>query len=214
MREWVIAIVAILALVTPYLLGWVRRAKLEIGIGQTTGEGRTWRFLHLTIYNKPLGRPWRWVERREPASGCHVKLAFIDSETNETKFQPILARWSPTPEPLRITEIGGQLKQVVEPALVVAGERYSLDPTDEGANVAVAVKHEGENEAYAFNGYSYYYPKWSNPDWKLPQGEYIVRATAISGQESVSREFKLVNRGVNFENFRLETIANAKRQSS
>jgi hypothetical protein len=214
-REWITAIVAVVALVMPYLLGWIRRPRLEIGLGPTTGEHRTWRFLHLTIYNKPLGYPWRWVERREPATGCHVKLTFLDYRTKGAKFQPILARWSPTPEPLRIAEVSGQLTQVVEPALVVAGERFSLDSTDEGATVGVAVKHDGSAEAYAFNGYSYYYPKWANPDWELPQGEYIVRATAISGQESASREFKVINQGSDFKNFRLEEIiADTKRQTS
>lgn len=204
---WITVAIALVALITPYLLGWVRHPKLDIGIGDITGEGKSWRFLHLRVYNKPLGPPWRWVERREPATSCHVELSFFRLSNKEPVFGPLLARWSATPEPLRPTVVGDKLLPVVEPTLVVAGERYSLDASDEGSAVAVAVKHEGEAEAYAFNGYSYYYPKWSNPDWQLPNGEYLVRATAISGQESVIREFKLINHGTTFERFRLKSYA-------
>jgi len=207
MMEWITVAIAIVALVTPYILGWVRRPNLDIDVGDTTGEGRPWRFLHLRISNKPLGRPWRWVERREPATGCHVSLSIFGLPNSDLLFGPLPARWSATPEPLRPTVVGDKLVSVVEPPLVVAGERYSLDASDEGSTVAVAVKHDGEAEAYAFNGYSYYYPKWSNPDWQLPEGEYLVRATAVSGQESVTRELKLVNHGITFERFRLEPYA-------
>jgi len=198
------ALFSLFAISTPWILAWVSKPKLDIEIGQPTGEPKPWRFLHLIIYNRPIRGLLGSIIRRDTAVGCKVKLHFINSQTTEEQFRPILARWSAQPEPLRFYIENNIPKTSVETPLVDTGQSFSLDANEEGSDVAVAVKHEGNESAFAFNSYSYFYPKWAKPDWELPQGEYIVQATVMSGQLSRTKTFKLVNQGRDFENFRLE----------
>ena len=194
----------LVAIITPYVLGWVRRPILDIAVGQTSGTGRSWRFLHLTIFNRPISGLFKFVERRDMATGCKVRLSFIPVGTNQLQFKPIFAKWDAQPEPLRLTPVGANLRPVVEASLIVVGHTYNLEPSDDGADVAVAVKHTRDTKAYAFNSFSYYYAGWKKPNWALPPGEYLIQATAMSGQQSCTKMFRLLNRGRGFRNFRLE----------
>lgn len=194
---------SLIAIVTPYVLAWVRRPSLDIQEGPTTGEGMPWRFLHITVINRPLRGIFRH-QRREVASGCRVTMRFLRAN-DEVRIFEIPGRWSSNPEPLRQMEIGGKLQLVAESTLVLAGARYNLEASDEGSTVAVAVKHEGDLKAYAFNSYSYYHPRWANPEWELPEGEYLVEVKAWSGQDvSNPTRFRLINRGIAFDQFKLE----------
>lgn len=201
------ALFSLVAISTPWILAWFSKPKLDIEIGQPTGEHKPWRFLHLMIYNRPIRGLLGSIIRRDAAAGCKVKLRFSNSQTNKDQFKPILARWSAQPEPLRFYIENSVPKTSVETPLVVIGQTFSLDANEEGSDVAVAVKHEGDESAFAFNSYSYFHPKWANPDWELPQGEYLVQATVMSGQLSFTKTFMLINMGKHFRNFRLEPFS-------
>jgi hypothetical protein len=195
----VAAAFTLLAVATPYVLGWARRPSLEIQIGPKNEGEREWgrfAFVHVNVVNKPLGSLFGLVERREVASNCRVQMVF---EGDNFKLGPIEGRWSTTPEPIRVDAGGG----FVDPSLIPIGHRWTLAPDEGGADLAVAVKTQGQQECFAFNGWSYLHPRWCNQEWRIPRGTYRVRVTASSAGASVERTLTLVNESESLDGFRI-----------
>ena len=197
------AIIAVLAVATPYILGWARRPSLDIRGGPKNEGERAWgrfAFVHVTVKNKPLRGLFALVERREVAGDCRVQALF---DGNDFSLGPIEGRWSSTPEPSRVEVHDGQVTSFVDPSLIPPGHRWTLAPDEEGANVAVVVKIDGQEECFAFNGWSYLHERWCNRNWRIPKGTYRLRVTASSVATSVERSFTLVNESGSLDDLQL-----------
>ncbi|MBA7647154.1 hypothetical protein ES703_54924 [subsurface metagenome] len=195
-------IVACLAIAVPFGIEVLKRPKLDIAVGKSTGDERGFRILHITVLNERRRGWFGKIVQRGLAPLCHVDLTFYDPSLRAKEFPPIRGRWSPTPEPVFL----GQFDQ----ARVSEGERWDLAPSDDGETVAVAIKHKDEQECYAFNGLSYHpscQPGWKKRDWMLTKGEYIVKTTAISGDVSHTAYFILKNWAKELESFALEPVS-------
>ena len=88
--------------------------------------------------------------------------------------------------------------------LISEGLRLDLVADAGGEEIDVTIKHEGESDCWAFSGMSYH-PKyaeegstvhgWSNPEWRILQGEWLVEVVARSGQIETKQNFTLYNHG-------------------
>lgn len=169
---------------------WANDANAEPqGVGQ--------RIVHVKVINAPIrGRLGRWLIRN-PANGCRVKLA-LKSRSDESVVGPFPAKWSAKPEPLQWIAHENGIHPFIDPEKIPDGLVYDLHPGREGSTLAVAIKRDGELEAYAFNPVIYA----SLPDaplqaeeMKLLDTEYEVTVEAEAGGISCSERFTLRNEG-------------------
>src|SRR5438105_532818 len=104
------------------------------------------------------------------------RIAFL--RTDGTPIgKPMTGRWADTPEP-RVAYVVGpnganvpvltnpqELKPTVD---VYPGDSELLD---------VAVRVGGEVECYGWNGETFFYKNWRNPNWQFDKGIFLVEAT-------------------------------------
>ena len=57
------------------------------------------------------------------------------------------------------------------------------------------MKFEGEPDCYIFTNESYLFPRWQNPQWRLPPGRYRIHITAYYERGSAETDFELRNDG-------------------
>lgn len=217
------ALIGSLALV---LFLWVYRLmgpSLELELGERVEAkrpGLKCAFLHLAVVNYPLaGRLEKFwsrifrVDRRHAT--CEVRLDFLSKDGKETYISSMPADWSSTSEPLTRFYDPSDSSLKTFPDIAKKARRWVLDvrPTGYGEPVAVAVKHEGQRECYAFNSESYFGPTtgkaWCIERYKLDSEEVIVHASLLSGGVSwKSLKLRLVNRGAGIDenSFRLERL--------
>jgi hypothetical protein len=195
------------AILLPFLLGWIRKPNLSIEIGDSSFSKPDHRFLNLIVFNNPLRIPLRYIENRDTAINCKVDITYTKDGDYKPVFPKIVARWNEEPEPLQPIAIGNVIQLAVATALIPLGQVHNLEASENGSPIALAIKYDNEFEAYAFNSFSYYYPSWKNPKWKLETGEYIIQTIVKSGQFSMTKKFRLINRGISLNtNFQLEPI--------
>ena len=75
--------------------------------------------------------------------------------------------------------------------------RFDLPPDDVGEPLGIAIKYEGDHEAYAFSWQSYapYGQGLRNPIYRLPDTAYEVHVEAKAGEIAKSGRFLLRNEG-------------------
>ncbi|MDP6510811.1 MAG: hypothetical protein QGH23_06345 [Dehalococcoidia bacterium] len=120
-----------------------------------------------------------------------------------------MAKWTRSREPMAthlIQDDAGRWTQVefFDQKLISEGLRLDLVADAGGEEIDVTIKHEGESDCWAFSGMSYH-PKyaeegstvhvWSNPEWRILQGEWLVEVVARSGQIETKQNFTLYNHG-------------------
>lgn len=205
---------------------WVYRLmgpSLELRLGNRVEDerpGLKYAFLHLIVINHPLtGLLEKFcskifhVDRR--SATCEVQLDFISRDEEETYISLMPADWSSTPEPFGRIYDPSDLSIKAFPDIAKKANRWTLDirPTGRGESIAVAVKHEGQKECYAFNSESYFGATtgkpWCIERYKLDSEEITVNAYLLSG--GISREplrFRLINKGTCIDEncFKLETL--------
>ena len=163
---------------------------------------RDMRCLVLRLTNNPLPRYARWMSR-DTAAQCRGHITFDDSEGKRKFDMPL--RWSTSQQPIAPKVL---LENGVQGCIVDEDRLSSLSTVDvppgSGQDIDVAVKLDEDEECYGWSNGSYLStPPWRNPKRKLGRGSYLVRATVVSGGQSCSAEFRLLNEG-NREDFRLE----------
>lgn len=218
-------IVGALALI---LFLWVQRTmgpRIELKLGDRVEAEQPslnlkYAFLHLAVVNHPLtgwlerqmSRIWR-VERRHAT--CEVELSFLSKEESQVYIKSIPADWSRTPEPLAYfyDYTVHSVKLFPDPTRKAARWILDVHPTGRGEAVAVAVKHEGQKESYAFNSESYFGSAtgkpWCLERYRLDSEEVIVSVCLITGGNRLGPyRFLLVNRGTTIDEdcFRLEAL--------
>ena len=169
---------------------WAHDANSErFGVGQ--------RIVHVKVVNLPIeGRLGRWL-LRNPANGCRVTMT-LRSRSDESEVGPFPAKWSAKPEPLQWLPHEGAIVQFIDPEKVPDGLVYDLPPGRAGSTLAVALKRNGESDAYAFGTVIYA----AVPDeplqakaMRLPPAEYEVTVKAEAGGVTCTERLLLHNRG-------------------
>jgi hypothetical protein len=223
---WLGASAIALAIIVPLAIEWLKHPRLEIRrMAWRASAPVDWTFAAVRVYNRPLGRPWRWFLVRQSAEGCEVTLEFRRLGEKSLAIPAVGARWSSRPEPLRSQPIsrsvsvrgagstGSSVARLQGPtlvtfvpqfdlALVPDTRRMDVAPNEHGEEIAVAILRD-DGKAYAWGAESYAYPGWENPEWSLPRGEYEVLVRVEAAGIGVTQRFKLDNTTSDFARFDL-----------
>jgi hypothetical protein len=211
---WASLIVAFLgagvAIFVPLFVEYTRRPELVVERADDLNiENRSpnQRLVHIKVINRPLtGWRGRWL-LRNVATGCSAHIRFISRSDSSTVELP--GRWSANPEPLMLMASIGTSGAVSGATYVASLEAMSFDPTkvpqtrvidvspgEAGQLVAIALKTQGQAEAYGFASESYGFSDLQNPNWRLPHTEYVVEVVAeAGGLRSEPARFVLRNQG-------------------
>lgn len=196
----VLALVGIaVAIALPLTIEYLKRPGLRVE--RATDADRiapsAFRIVHVKIVNEPIGGVFgRWL-MRNVATGCRVTIS-VQTENGVSALPAFNGKWSAKPEPIQYLPLGGGVQEAFDPAKWPGGLVYDLSPGLDGEPVAVAIKHDGEADAYAFH------PMWiyqdpvglRNAAARLSETEYEVTVTAEAGEITADKRFKLRNDGM------------------
>lgn len=194
----------VLALAVPAFVEWKRRPQLVIVSGSDANRiDPTWRIVHVAVVNQPIRGFLGRILLRNVATGCDVELRFV-SRSDGTELVT-RGKWSAKPEPLVIVPSGpGLFARIFSSEMVPQGLSADVSPGELGQVVAVAIKHEADDQAYAFGPDLYSSGDLRRPELALPHEEYRVTVTARAGEITSSpTEFRLLNAGPTSRDLRL-----------
>ena len=188
----------------------LRRPKLRLAVGKPVDAtyaderpAKKGRYLYVDLINDPL--PWfaRWMSRGA-ALQCLGTITFHNLDGQRFFFREMPVRFSRTPEPVPVQlRVGETIIALLDPSRANAESRIDVYP-GEATPLDVAVKFESEEEAYGWSNLNYFStPPWRNPDWKLPQGRYLIAMTISSSGQKCRGLFRLLNEAGPMD-FRLE----------
>jgi hypothetical protein len=175
--------------------------RLRISPGLTTdsvkpNEWQT-RFLHLNVTNVP--RKNIPFVTKQTAFSCHGTVTFLTAYQKQIgNSMPI--RWDGNPEPLNPEVVNNEIKFLPDFRLMRLS-RYIDIPPYETESLAVAVRINGDTDAYGWTSESYLY-NWRYPEHQLPVGTYIARINITTGDSSFKQDFPFTNPEA-FESFDL-----------
>lgn len=200
----------IVAILTTIAVEVLRRPKLRLRIaavidapypaGRPAKHGRA---LTIDLINEPLPRLARWMSR-SAALQCRGVITFhnVDGQRFFANEMPVRFAHSAQPLPMEVV-IGNTHGIVVDPLRLTADSRIDVYP-GESTPLDVAVKFDGEDVAYGWSNLSYVSnPPWRHPDWRLPQGRFLISVTVFSSGQKCEGLFRLLNQG-GPRDFRLE----------
>jgi hypothetical protein len=197
----------ILALAVPIGIELARRPVLRIErADDANSPDPCWRIVHVRVINEPL-RGWRGrFLLRNSASGCRVAMEF--RSLSDGKSLPARGKWSANAEPLMIIpddDDPGRFRQAFDLSKIPQTLTLDVSPSADGEPVAIAIKHNGDAVAYAFDPWLYAGGNLRNEEYALPHEQYEVTVTARAGGiGSEPRRFLLHNDGTEYRDLRLE----------
>jgi hypothetical protein len=165
------------------------------------------RFLGIFIHNLALSRGLRWLSRKEAAQ-TRAYITFYHFDGQKVFSNPMVGRWSGSPEPVPPVAIRGKdivIEQITLAFDLSVGSTQKRDiyPGDK-AKIDIAARFDKDKECYGWNNEGYFSePKWRNPKWRLPSGRYLVRVEVSTSGEKTNGLFYLAN-DVSVDDFRLE----------
>lgn len=176
----------VIAIAVALAVEWGKRPRLAVELARRASDLR-WEILHVKVINKPVGGWPGHLVLRNDARGCRVRVKFLrrDVAGQSSHRMEIGGRWSATPQPLSIVSTSHGLGAAFDINKLPQTERFDLQPDEAGEAVAIAIKHTGDQEAYAFNSKSY--AAWAaradfrHEPFKLGMGQYDVEVTASVG---------------------------------
>lgn len=196
---WQIVITTLLALVLIYLIEWLKQpsVKIEIDNDQVLNEGR--KLLKVKVLVSKKG----WYRRLFPwtnmASNARLKGNLISTKSGRRVIlQSYLVKWDSAPEPWDYKDNTPRIELV--PA---SASPENLLPGDE-ATACVAVKHNGEEFFYVFDG-NYYVNRSAN---ERSEKEAILQVYFSSSSATKMSEFVIVNSNKNINSFSIKNFAN------
>ena len=198
-------IASLIAVLIALLIEKKRMPKLVINASESANADNTyrepnihanerWKFFRVEVENKKFPKILSWIPR-QTAENCRAKVEFYKKDETSPIFA-FAGRWASTPEIPHIPQDAIVKLLHPDPVTLPVGEKEILD---------IIAKEENDNEAYGWNNESYFH-NWRNIEYKLDEGEYIVKVT-INTQNGISfnRRFKLAIRE-KIENTILETL--------
>jgi len=127
--------------------------------------------------------------------------------TSDGRVLTARGKWSAQPEPLAIIGYGEQVGRVYDPEKIPVALTLDLSASDEGETVAVAIKHNNDAAAFAYDPEVYALGNLRNDELQLPDELYEVTVVAQAGEiKSPPRRFLLHNAGTSPRDLRLEPI--------
>jgi hypothetical protein len=216
--EWVSLAIALagiaLAIYIPLKIEALKRPKLRIEWARDANNagmfGGPTRIAHIAVVNEPIeGWLGKWLPRN-PANGCQVNLTYRSRSDEKTISTP--GKWSAKPEPLQWLPVqktdGSQgIYQFADTEKLPDMLVYDISPGRRGGVVAVALKRDGERQAYAF-GWLLYAPlpdgPLANDSLALPHHAYEVTVEAEAGGVECSARFLLHNEGDHHTGLKLD----------
>ncbi|MFN8160591.1 MAG: hypothetical protein U0R52_06040 [Solirubrobacterales bacterium] len=196
----------VLALAVPAFVEWSRRPCLRIEkADDANSPDPYWRIVHIRVVNAPLSGRLSRVLLRNSAAGCRVSMTF--KSKSDGKTIDARGKWSAQPEPLAIIGYGEQVGRVYDPEKIPVCLTLDLSASDEGETVAVAIKHNNDAAAFAYDPEVYALGNLRNDDFELLDELYEVTAVAQAGEiKSAPRRFLLRNAGIAPRDLQLEPI--------
>jgi hypothetical protein len=208
-------VIAIAALAVPFTIEFLKRPRLTIEpspwLPQTTFP---FTFASVEVRNKPLPRPFNWVQSRDVAQACEASIDYYKLDSKEKLFDTVQGRWDSHEQPLaeiiappepddpdRLKVIG-----VYDPSRVSRQENIAVG--NDRAQISVALL-TNKGHAFAFGDESYaHLPMFDKPDWKLPEGAYriVIRVRASNLPKVHEQAFKLEYHGPDFSKFQLQSL--------
>lgn len=196
----------LLALAVPAYVEWARRPSLRVDIGSdANSEDPLWRIVHIRVINEPIAGRLGRILLRNPAAGCEVTMEFASrSDGASLKAR---GKWSAKPQPLALIPVGdGNFGWLFDAERIPETLTLDVSPGEEGQPVAVAIKHNNDPQAYAFDPDIYAHGNLRRDALALPHEAYNVTVTARAGGiESEPRRFRLHNAGTAWRDLRLES---------
>jgi hypothetical protein len=199
--EWIGVAAVAIAIVVPLGIEAAKRPRLRIEKGEHvdhSDEPPRWRIVHVRVVNEPIRGPIGKLLLRNSAPGCEVSI-WMKSRRDDKRLECLLGKWSATPEPLQRVQSGDSLIAIADRQKIGAATRYDVQPGGHGEPVAIAIKHDGDSEAYAY-GIELYFGTGAlrNPELALPDPEYEVYVEAVAGQRRTAEWFRLLNTGTDY----------------
>jgi hypothetical protein len=202
------------AIYIPLKIEALKRPKLRIEWAADANNpgmyGGPARIAHIAVINEPIdGWLGKWL-LRNPATGCQVTLSYR-SRSDEKGFWTA-GKWSAKPEPLIWLPVenddGTQsINQFADSTKLPDMLIYDISPGHRGGVVAVALKRDGERQAYAF-GWMLYAALPDGPladaSLELPHDAYEVTIEAEAGGIECSARFLLHNEGDHHTGLKLD----------
>jgi len=201
---------AFLSLLAGIAIEYQRKPKLRVSIEDfpidheyTNAPARQARYVRVVVHNKAMPSFFRWLGR-SPAQQCMGYVQFHHLDDGAPVFsRPMLGRWAGADEPIsRQVLPDGQVIQLFDPARFNAATRRDCFP---GVNELfdIAARFDNDEECYGWSNENYLPDRgWRNPEFRLPQGRYLVHITVRSSGEDVTKVIKLEN-SVSRQHFRL-----------
>ena len=165
--------------------------RLIVSPGATTDDvkpnGWRTRYLHLTVTNSPRRAP---LVSRQTAVNSHGTILFLD-ESGKRIGNVMPIRWDGAPEAIKPEVVGGKIVYLPD-ARLLRVSRFIDIPPDETESLAVAVRIQGDNEAFGWTSESYFH-QWRHPDFRLPYGRYIAQVALTAGDAIVRTDVPFNN---------------------
>ncbi len=200
LRDWLPYIALGVSLFALYAK-WQEKPRLRVFLADRWmsegGNGNAkWRFVHVAVSNP--GAPWwlRWFTYRQSARNTVLQLRYSVPGGTGSKFE-LAGRWSGNPEPYQEKMVNSQVQRLFDPWLVHMGRFKDVVAEGSLEEVAIAVKIQGDDDAFGFTNESYNSDNYFRlPQYRLTKGSYVVTATAASGDvQSDPVRFVLHNDG-------------------
>src|SRR5437773_263330 len=183
------------------------RPSLDIVVDQNRAHGQSpgnppHEFYHVRVRNVPATRP---LPGRRPAWACTASIDVFRQDGSRVIAGDVIARWTSQPEPLLPVIAQGQVGNVLDPARVMQARCMDVHGHSEEP-ISVAVKFEGEPDCYIFTNESYLFPRWQNPSWRIPPGQYRLRVTVYYERGRAEKDFELSNEGPRRDDVHLNLV--------
>lgn len=201
----------LITIATAIFIEWLRKPRLELNIDPAVENNydsrfpaRVGRFTYLRIKNKELPLMVRWMARN-PALQCHGTISFHDMSGQNIFGREMPIRWSDAPEPVTPAfTIGGTHVIVHDPARIAAIERRDIYP-GESERVDIVARFDSDTACHGWTNANYFTnPQWRNPDWILPQGNYLAQVSVVTSGQKCVEVFRIINSSTNRGDLRIE----------
>jgi hypothetical protein len=203
---------AILSIVTTIFIEEKRKPSLSLEIQaneeianypENTRPAKKAKFLYIDVRNQEL--PWalKWLTRNA-AFQCHGTVTFhhLDGTRVFTNSMPI--RWTSLPNPEgQASIIDNKVAVLYDINKINHDSRIDIYPGFK-ESINIAARFDDDEECYGWTNKNFFSaPMWRNPDWKLPNGRFLVKVVISSSVVKCEGIFRLVN-DVGMKDFRLE----------
>ena len=162
------------------------------------------------VSNMPMTGLFSWLYQRQTAYACSDKVRFVYSDAvTPVHSEAMLGRWADLPEPF--AQVYGpdpdNPGQSIPTGIIPQNVGSVIDiPSGSAGTLDIAVRSDGELEAYGWNTEGYAY-RFHNPKLHIRPGQYYVDIEVKTGGQVFRKRFSMIND----VEFRLEPVQTPRR---